>query len=526
MIYRFGRFLLDDEIFALRCDGTEVALRPQALDLLLYLVQHADRVVTKSELLEKVWRGVSVSENTLPQTIVAVRRALDEAPGQELIQTVRGRGYRFAAEVEVTVPERPRREAVSARSEIVGRRKILQRFDQLLAGAGAGRGNLALLSGEPGIGKTRVLSELAIRARSAEARVLEARCPEGAGAPDLWPWVQLLRSYAHSQHAPEGPEAASLAAELLKPAEPEQGFVAFDRVAELLRRAAEHQPLVLLIDDLHCADTASVLLLKFVASSIQRIRLMLVATYRDVSPQSSPVLARTLGALIREDSARRIALERLSRDEVSELASAILERSPESVLIDRVMDKTNGNPLLVTQMLQALSGETGTESGTTSALLAVSEMKEAILAQIEVLSERTRELLGPASVFGIELLPRHLASMLGTETKGVLEPLEEALRARVLTKVPGGHYRFAHVLVRDALYRSLSRTYRAELHEALGASLLEAGEPELALLHIERALHDLDLLAGVAARVPSEEPGERAAALLSALRTTHAGAAS
>src|SRR5688572_5687418 len=115
MIYRFAHFLLDDEIFALRRDGAEVPLRPQALDLLLYLVQNADRVVTKSELLEKVWCGVSVSENTLPQTILAIRRVLDEAPGEELIQTVRGRGYRFVASVEVSAREQPRQRALPAR---------------------------------------------------------------------------------------------------------------------------------------------------------------------------------------------------------------------------------------------------------------------------------------------------------------------------------------------------------------------------------------------------------------------------
>jgi DNA-binding winged helix-turn-helix (wHTH) protein len=525
MIYRFGQFLLDDEIFALRRDGAEVPLRPQALDLLLYLLKNADRVVTKGELLEKVWRGVTVSENTLPQTILAIRRVLDEAPGEELIQTVRGRGYRFAANVDVSAREQAKPSLSPARSGLIGRGAILERFDEIFERAKAGNGNLMLVSGEPGIGKTRLLHELGARACWAGARVLEARCPDGAAAPDLWMWVQLLRAYAHGTATPDTSEAATLATELLKPAgagnmpgSSDGGFVAFDRVAEVFRRATHHQPLALSIDDLHNADTASLLLLKFFASTIHGSRLTLIASYRDVGTRSSPVLARTLGALVREDPQRRIALERLTRDEVDQLAREVLERPADDALVSRLIEKTNGNPLLVTQMLQALSGEAGVQKGDTSALLAVSEMKEAILAQVEVLSERTRDLLRPASVCGIDLVPRHVARMLATDTKSLLAPLDEALRARVLSKASDGRYRFTHVLVRDVLYRSLTLAERAELHEALGASLLDAGEAEPALLHIERALRDLDALPTASALVPSEEPRERATALLSLLR--------
>src|SRR5262245_10972274 len=133
MRYRFQGFDLDDEIFALRRDGRDVAIRPQALDLLLYLIRHRDRVVTKQEILEAVRKGIAVSDSTIPQAILAVRRALDDDqadPG--LVQTIRSRGYRFVGSVELSVREgdaaAPAEPLAPVRGAFVGRKSELDRL--------------------------------------------------------------------------------------------------------------------------------------------------------------------------------------------------------------------------------------------------------------------------------------------------------------------------------------------------------------------------------------------------------------
>src|SRR5688572_18515715 len=100
MLYVFGDFELDDELFELRRDGERVPLRPQALETLLFLVRHRDRVVTRDEILQDVWAGIAVSETAIPQAITAIRRALGEGgDDQRTVRTVRARGYAFSVDV-------------------------------------------------------------------------------------------------------------------------------------------------------------------------------------------------------------------------------------------------------------------------------------------------------------------------------------------------------------------------------------------------------------------------------------------
>src|SRR5688572_15631394 len=102
MLFRFEGFDLDDEVFSLRRGNVDVSIRPQALDVLIFLVKHRERVVTKRELLDTVWRGAIVTENTIPQAVAAIRRALgDDDAAPRIVQTVRARGYRFIARLSV-----------------------------------------------------------------------------------------------------------------------------------------------------------------------------------------------------------------------------------------------------------------------------------------------------------------------------------------------------------------------------------------------------------------------------------------
>ena len=181
-------------------------------------------------------------------------------------------------------------------------------------------------SGEPGIGKSRLADELVARAKVRGATVLFGRCWEAGGAPAYWPWMQSLRVYVRDSD-PEtlsgeaGPGAAELTHLLpelrqLLPGLPEpesadsEGarFRLFDATAEFLRRASQRRPLVLVLDDLHAADTPSLLLLQFVARELGSSHLLVLGAFRDVDPVPSATLGALLAEVAREPTTRRVLL--------------------------------------------------------------------------------------------------------------------------------------------------------------------------------------------------------------------------
>jgi predicted ATPase/DNA-binding winged helix-turn-helix (wHTH) protein len=452
----FGDFELDDELFELRKDGARVPLRPQALDVLLYLARAQGRVVTKQELIAAVWGGARVSETALPQTIAAMRRALeDDADEPKIIQTVRARGYRFAAPIagRTRPPSAPR--LGGAAHPLVGREELVARVCGLLQLA---RGQVLLLTGDPGAGKTRALAEIGALARDAGARAIGARCEEG-GAPDLWPWMQVLRALA-----PADAEA------VFSDATEDGRFRVFDAAVRMLAEAARRSPLVILLDDVQWADASSLLLFKLASQSLAEARVLLVAAYREAAVATNPVLARTLGALTREDPARMMRLSPLGKREVESLARAILERDPEPALVDRVHAKTAGNPLFVTQLLHVIRSErwlAPLEEGATSAMLDADEVREAVGLHLGELSPECRRVLSAASVLGPSFALSALAPMVALEPAHALAVLDEALRARVVAKGDApATFRFLHTLVRDVLYKKLAAADRVRLHEA------------------------------------------------------------
>jgi predicted ATPase len=205
-----------------------------------------------------------------------------------------------------------------ARSAFVGRQREMDELKAALEDALAGHGRLVMLAGEPGIGKTRTARELAAYAETRGAQVLWGWCYEEAGAAPYWPWLQPLRSYIQQQDPEQlrsqmGVGAADIAeiiAEVREklpgleapPAlEPEQArFRLFDSIATFLKNAAQTQPLVLVLDDLHWADKPSLLLLQFLARQLAGSRLLLVGCYRDVELSRQHPLSEALAQLSRE----------------------------------------------------------------------------------------------------------------------------------------------------------------------------------------------------------------------------------
>ena len=405
-------------------------------------------------------------------------------------------------------------EAEALRGTFVGRRRELAELLRGLDDAFAGRGSVFLLVGEPGIGKSRLAEELTTDARARGARVLVGRCWEAGGAPAYWPWVQALRAYVREAE-PEPlraqlgvgaadlaqlvPELRTLLPDVGEPPPTEsQGarFRLFDVTTSFLVSASKAGPLVIVLDDLHAADEPSLLLLRFVAREIGESGLLIVGAYRDVDPTPADPFRTALVELAREPVTRSLELTGLGEAEVARFLELAAPGASPADLAPAVHAETEGNPLFVGEILRLLSAERRLDEQATAPLAIPQSVREVIGRRLRHLSYECNELLVLASVLGREFDLDALARISGLERDAILQLLDEAIDARVVSELPGavGRMRFAHVLIRDAAYHGVARSRRVELHrrvgeglEALYASDLEPHLAELAHHFFEAA---------------------------------------
>jgi DNA-binding winged helix-turn-helix (wHTH) protein len=514
MIHVFADCELDETRFELRRRGAVVKLEPKTFDLLAYLLKSGDRVVSKDELLDAVWPGQAVSESVLPKCIAAARRAVGDPRAQPaVIQTVHGRGYRMM----VAVRQRPAsmgEDSVAAGNTFappfVGHAPAMERLRAALEGALAGRGRTVLLAGEPGIGKTRTAEELAAEARRRHAMVLIGRATEGDGAPAFWPWVQILRaSLARSgaRHAgtPAATEIAAVLGELQgsgeraghpSAREAEQArFRLFDRLTAAMGQLAERQGLVVVLDDLHWADEATLGLVAFLARDLSERRLLLLATYRDVDVHRGHPLGTLLGRLAREPSCERVALRGFASDDTARLIAGVAGAPPSAAVAAAVHDMTEGNPFFIQEVVRLLASDTLTSEDTSALpLLLPQSVRDAIGRRLDGLSQPCNTLLRVAAVLGRDFSTGVLARVTEQTQADVLEQLSEAVRARVLDEARGrdgdapGSYRFHHSLIRQALYDEMPTPERVRWHARVGTALEAACGADLEP-HLDELAH-------------------------------------
>ena len=469
-----------------------------------------------------------------------VRRALvDElgiAPSPELQQLERSILQQDPA-LEVSAPQAapPDRPGDS----FVGREReqaaLVAGLDDALAGAG----RLFLLSGDPGIGKSRLADQFATHARAEGVPVLAGRCWEAGGAPAYWPWVEALGSYVRAEepdhvrrHAGHvAPDLAQLLPEVgelfddLPPVlstDPEVArFRLFDGVASFLKSAAGDRALVLILDDLHVADTPSLLLLRFLARTLGDSRLLVVAAYRDVDPVLADPLAATLAEIAREPVARRLQLNGLVEHEVVVLIERTVEGGAPEGVSTAIYEETEGNPFFVGEVVRLLVAEGALADAAVPGGWEgrVPEgVKEVIRRRLGHISETCAETLVIASILGRDFELEALGRATGLDRDAVLEILDEAARERLVTDVPGvgTRRRFAHALIRDTLYDDISSGRRAQLERRVGEALESLYgsdvEPHLAELahHFQAAIP----AAGMAKAIDyARRAGDRAVAL-------------
>ncbi len=356
-----------------------------------------------------------------------------------------------------------------------------------------GRGVLFLITGESGIGKTRLAEELAAEATERGATVVWGSAWEGGGAPPFWPWVQVVRELALRLTSRDGPRlrevlgaSAPYVAQLvpavraalpdMPPApalESEQArFGLFDAIATFLRDRAAERPLVLVLEDLHWADGPSLLLSEFLARTLHNVPLMVLATYREVDARREPSLADILARL--ERAGEQIPLGGLELRPIAEIVTAHGEGAARPSFVRRVAELTRGNPLFVEEMTRLLVAEDRTRQGQGAGALPLPEgVRGTILRRLEPMPAPVRQLLTIASAIGAEFDLDILAGVTATDYDELLDLLEEAADARIV-RMPGDvltRWRFEHALVRETLYESLKPRERARLHKAIAENL-------------------------------------------------------
>jgi DNA-binding SARP family transcriptional activator/tetratricopeptide (TPR) repeat protein len=506
---------LEDRIDAdLALGRTELAGELEAM-----IARHPLRERPRAQLMLALYRSGRQSEAL--EAYREARKTLVEEVGVEPGPAMQ----RLERAILTQDPElelRPVSEASAQPSQrvFVGRERELAELTGALDDALAGRGRLALLVGEPGIGKSRLADELMGHARARGARVIVGRCWEAGGAPPYWPWVQSLRAHVRETE-PEtlrgqlGPGAADLAqllpelralfTDLPEPQGLESEgarFRLFEAVGALLGSATRANPLVIVLDDLHAADEPSLLLLQFVAREMAARRLLVVCALRDVAPTMRDPVATTLAELMREQQTTRIALAGLSDADVAdyiELSTGI-DAAPR--LIEAVHAETEGNPLFVAEAVRLLDDE-GQIADPDAHVRIPPGVRAVIDQRVSRLSEQCRSLLALASVLGREFGLDPLARFSELPRDELLDVLDEAMAERLLEAAGSpGRLRFGHALIRDTLYEGMTPVRRMQLHEGAAEALVAAHSEDLGPHLTEIAHHHI-------AAAPAEE-GSRA----------------
>ncbi|RSM61453.1 LuxR family transcriptional regulator [Amycolatopsis sp. WAC 01376] len=329
------------------------------------------------------------------------------------------------------------------REPFVGRVGELASLRGRLADAAAGSGGLVLVSGPPGIGKTRLVEE----ATAAASAVVWGRCADDPGAPPLWPWRRVVEALPSVDSAVTRAFAEIDGAADVQAAR----FRLVAAAADALVAAAEPSGLVVVLEDLHWADEASLRLLRHLAGELRRSKLAVIATHRDTG--HTPALDAALPDLLRRPGTRGISLPPLAEPDIRALLTELAGTKPAEEEVREAHRRSGGNPLY----LGAIARSAGR-----------SELGHLVRAAVAALEPQVRRLLAIAAVIGEDVEAALLAEVSGLPLGEVVDGLDRAAGAGVL-----GDGRFAHAVVRDGIYADLGQAEREALHGRAAAALEE-----------------------------------------------------
>ncbi|MCI0777509.1 MAG: protein kinase, partial [Chloroflexi bacterium] len=508
------------DLYALGCVLYEmVAGRPPFTgeDLVAVISQHMNTAP-----IAPSWHNAEVPRPL--ETLIL--RLLEKAPEERPVDA-----SEVAAELR-RIRERPTEEPTAMESDeagsqvvpwgqFIGRREEMEQLKAALENALSGRGSVVMLVGEPGIGKTRLAQEFGVYASLRGAQALSGSCFEGEAAP-YRPFVEAFRQYVSRRTDLElrhelgqgAPEVAKLVSEIRQrlpdipeaPAlEPEaERLRLFESVGSFVRTASEAKPIVLFLDDIHWADTPSLLLLRYLARSITSDRVLILCAYRDVELDRTHPLSDVIAALRQDQTYQRVRLRGLPEEDILALLTGI-EPSEEAAttrqaLATALAQETEGNPFFIHEVLNHLVEERKLvrEGGRwTASVASVSELgipegvRQVIGRRLSRLSEPCNRMLTLASTMPGGFSWEELRAIMGENDETLLELVEEALRAQIIRERKNEQvatYEFTHALMRHTVYEELSTPRRVMLHRRIGEALeeLHAANPEP---HLARLAH-------------------------------------
>jgi tetratricopeptide (TPR) repeat protein len=440
------------------------------------------------------------------------------------------------------------------RGRLVGRGGELKALRERWLGAQGGHGQLVLISGEPGIGKTRLAHELIAYARLNGAIVLQGGCYEYEAATPYLPLAEALRDWVHAQKTDALRERlGSTAAELAKLAPEIEARVGpltpnaslppdqerlrlFDNVARFLQALSTDKGLLLFVDDLHWADQGTLSLLHYLLRRSRDERLLVLGAYREVELDRKHPLAAWLVEWNRERLATRIQLGRLTDDESSSLLTAMLGQDHvSSELVQAIYRETEGNPFFVEEVVKTLieGGQIYRQNGgwacSNIADVAVPQsIKEAIGRRLDRLGSAHVEVLQQAAVLGKTFGFAELAAV-GGEVDGssvgqedqLLDALDDALGAQLIRAGDGETFTFTHDKIREVLYEELNPVRRRRLHQRIGRGLERLYEGKGIGAHVQdlayHFLHSGDWAKGLSYSLRAAEAARAVYALDEAL---------
>ncbi len=406
--------------------------------------------------------------------------------------------------------------------QFVGRRQEMDQLKSALESALSGQGSLAMLVGEPGIGKTRLAEEFCVYARLRGAKVLTGRCFEGEVTLPYRPFIEAFQQYMRGR--PDGelrgelgdgaPEVAKLVSEVrqrfpdipeAQPLEAEaERLRLYESVTAFIRNAAEANPIVLMLDDIHWADKPSLLLMRYLARSVSNQRVLILGAYRDVELDRKHPLSEVLATLRQETPYQRVLLRGLPQEDVLGLLES-LESSEEGAagrqaLAAALYQETEGNPFFIREVVNHLieEGKLVHEDGHwTSHVSTVEELgipegvREVVGKRLSRVSDACNRMMTLASTMTGGFTWEELKAIADVDENELVELVEEALATQLIEERKGdraGTYDFTHALIRQTLYGELSTPRRVMLHRQIG-NALEAFYGAGAEAHLSELAH-------------------------------------
>ncbi|MDQ6945679.1 MAG: AAA family ATPase [Actinomycetota bacterium] len=505
---------------AARLEELRLAVLESRLQVELALGRHATAVaeleslVSAEPLREGLWGLLSLAlyrsgrQADALRALARARATLAEELGVDPSPPLRAleKGIlAHDADLEWRAPEHtspgPRRLVPADRPEwagreapVVARDAELAALDVALERAKRGCGQVVLLSGEPGIGKTRLAEELSRRAEEAGAIVAWGRCCEGRSAPAFWPWAQVVRALIGDDRSaqmiaalgPGGAVIAQVIAEVgplvgdagpLPPLDAGAARVRFyDAVATFVARLAARRPVVIVLDDLHWADVASLQLTELLTSVAGSAAIVVVATFQPSEVAVSDPARATVAMLAGRRETTFLSLPGLTPREVGLFLATALGEERGAQLAGEVHARTDGNPFFILELMRLIAGNRLTvDEAVVLPIEVPRRVREVIRYRLERLPHATTALLTVAAVVGRDFELTVVSSVSGLAENRVLELIEAAMVSGIVVEdsdVPG-NYRFVHALVRETLYTSLSGVRRSRLHARIGAAFEE-----------------------------------------------------